>query len=69
MLRLGGIGLEMTESSRVVVALVVEKMVETRLRWFDHVERRPLGYVCMEHFGGEGLHFSCKLRTLYIKCE
>jgi len=27
-------------SERVGVAPIVEKMVETRLRWFGHVERR-----------------------------
>ena len=26
---------------RVGVAPIVEKMVENRLRWFGHVERRP----------------------------
>jgi hypothetical protein len=24
---------------------IVEKMVETRLRWFEHVERRPVDFV------------------------
>jgi hypothetical protein len=32
----------MTTLERVVVAPIVEKMVETRLRWFGHVERRPV---------------------------
>jgi len=27
------------------VTPIVEKMVETRLRWFVHVERRPVDYV------------------------
>jgi len=27
---------------RVGVALIVEKMVENKLSWFGHVERRPL---------------------------
>ena len=26
------------------MAPIVEKMVETRLRWFGHVERRRVGY-------------------------
>ena len=30
---------------RVGVAPIVEKMVETRLRWFVHVERRPVDCV------------------------
>lgn len=30
---------------RVGVALTIEKMVETRLKWFGHVERRPLDYL------------------------
>ncbi|KAL5141668.1 hypothetical protein HKD37_09G024973 [Glycine soja] len=30
---------------RVGVALIVEKMVENRLRWFGHVERRPVDSV------------------------
>lgn len=27
---------------RVGVAPIVDKMVETRLRWFEHVERKPV---------------------------
>jgi hypothetical protein len=44
--RLDEIGLGMTplererERERVGVAPIVEKMVENRLRWFGHVERR-----------------------------
>ena len=30
---------------RVGVAPIVEKMVENRLRWFGHVERRPVDFV------------------------
>jgi len=30
---------------RVGVAPIVEKMVETRLRWFGHVERRLVDFV------------------------
>jgi len=30
---------------RVGVAPMVEKMVETRLRWFGNVERRPVDFV------------------------
>ena len=30
---------------RVGVAPIVEKMVENRLRWFEHVEIRPVDYV------------------------
>jgi hypothetical protein len=37
--RLDNIGLEMTTLERVGVAAIVEKMVETRLRWFLHVEK------------------------------
>jgi len=35
----------MTPLGRVGVAPIVEKMVENRLRWFGHVERRPIGVV------------------------
>ena len=42
MVRLSGIELEMLTLERVGVAPIVEKMVETRLRWFAHVERRPM---------------------------
>ncbi len=34
-----------TFRERVGVALIVEKMVETRLRWFGNVERRLVDYV------------------------
>lgn len=37
--RLDGIALEMTILERDEVGLIVEKMVETRLSWFGHVER------------------------------
>jgi len=30
---------------RVGVASIVEKLVENRLRWFGHVERRPVNAV------------------------
>jgi hypothetical protein len=30
---------------RIGVIPVVEKTVETRLRWFGHIERRPVDYV------------------------
>ena len=30
---------------RVGLAFTIEKMVETRLEWFGHVERRPLDYL------------------------
>jgi len=45
--RLDGIGLKMTplERERVGVAPTVEKMVENRLRWFGHVERRLVNVV------------------------
>jgi hypothetical protein len=43
------IGLEIAtserETERVRVAPIVEMMVETRLRWFGHVERRPVDSV------------------------
>jgi len=32
----------MTILERVGVAPIVEKMIEARLRWFEHVERRPV---------------------------
>ena len=35
----------MTPLERVGVAPIVEKMVENRLRWFGHVERRPVNAV------------------------
>jgi len=38
---------------RVRVALIVEKMVDTRLRWFEHVERRPVDSVVMRVSDGE----------------
>jgi hypothetical protein len=30
---------------RVGVSPIVKKMVETGLRWFEHVERRPMDFV------------------------
>ena len=45
MVRLDKIRLEMTILERVEVAPIVEKMVETRLRWFGHVERRSIDSV------------------------
>jgi len=39
------IGLEMTPLERVGVTPIVEKLVENRLRWFGHVERRPVDAV------------------------
>lgn len=30
---------------RIGVVPIVEKMVKIRLRWFEHVERRPVDYV------------------------
>lgn len=45
-MRLDGIGLEMTTLERVGIAPIVKKMVvETGLRWFEHVERRPIDFV------------------------
>jgi len=35
----------MTPLERVGVAPIVEKLVENRLRWFGHVERRPVDVV------------------------
>jgi hypothetical protein len=35
--RLDGTELEMTTLERVGVASIVEKMVETRLKWFGHM--------------------------------
>jgi len=42
---LDGIELEMTTLERVGVAPIVENIVETRLRWFEHVERRRVDSV------------------------
>jgi len=39
--RIDMIGLGMTLLERVGVAPIVEKLVENRVRWFGHVERRP----------------------------
>jgi len=44
-IRLDSVELETTTLARVGVAPIVEKMVETRLRWFGHVERRPVDSV------------------------
>jgi len=30
------------------VVSIVEKMVKTRLKWFAHLERRPVDYVVMK---------------------
>jgi len=35
----------MTSLERVGIAPIVEKLVENRLRWFGHVERRPVDTV------------------------
>jgi len=35
----------MTPLERVGVAPIVEKLVENRLRWFGHIERRPVDVV------------------------
>jgi len=35
----------MTPLERVGVAPIVEKLVENRLRWLEHVERRPVDAV------------------------
>jgi len=35
----------MTTLERVGVAPIIEKMVEARLTWFEHVERRPFNSV------------------------
>jgi nonsense-mediated mRNA decay protein 3 len=39
---------------RVGLAPILEKMVQTRLRWFGHVERRPIDYVVrrVDHMEG-----------------
>jgi len=36
----------MTTLERVGVALIVEKMVETSVSWFGHVERRHVDACC-----------------------
>jgi len=33
------------ERERIEVALIVDKMVENRLRWFGHADRRPIDIV------------------------
>ena len=46
MVRLDRIELDMTTLERELeVAPIVEKIVETRLGWFGHVERKLLDYV------------------------
>jgi len=45
--RRDGIELEMPTLERVRVAPIVENMVETRLRWFGHVGRRPVDSVVL----------------------
>jgi hypothetical protein len=40
------IELEMTILERVGVMPIVEKMVETQLRWFGHLEIRLVDFVC-----------------------
>jgi len=37
----------MTTLERVGVASIVEKMMETRFKWFGHVERRPVNSILM----------------------
>jgi hypothetical protein len=50
------IGLEMATLEREswYRMYIVEKMVETRLRWFAHVERRPVDFVVIrvDHMEG-----------------
>lgn len=47
MVRLDNVELEMTTLKRegVGVAPIVEKLVETRLRWFDHVEKILIEFI------------------------
>jgi hypothetical protein len=40
-----GLGMTPLERERVRVAPIIEKLVENRLRWFRHVERRPVDAV------------------------
>lgn len=35
----------MEERGGILVASIVEKMVEERFRWFEHIERKFVGYV------------------------
>ena len=30
---------------RVGVALIIENMMENKLRWFEHIKRRPVDFV------------------------
>jgi len=39
------IGLGIAPLERVGVTPIVEKLIENRLRWFRHVERRPIDVV------------------------
>jgi len=39
MVKLDRIALEMTILERDEIGPIVEKMVETRIRWFEHAER------------------------------
>ena len=45
MVRLDGIGLGITPLERENEGSTVEKLVENRLRWFGHVERRLVDVV------------------------
>lgn len=53
MASLDEIRLEMTIGESVWVAPIVEKAVENRLRWFGHVERRPVDSVVSRSNGDE----------------
>jgi len=39
------IELQLTILEKAGLAPIVEKMVETRLKWFGHIERRPVDFV------------------------
>lgn len=46
MVRLDKIRLRLTRLERVLeVTYIVKMMVENRLRWFEHVEKRSVNYV------------------------
>lgn len=56
MVRLDGIRLEMIILERVLgVAPIINKIVKNRLRWFRHVERRPIDFCCKENRSDGGV--------------
>ena len=58
--------LEMIALERVGVVPTVEKMAETRLRWFEYVERRPVYCVIRRVDQMEGSHITRDLLRLGV---